>query len=42
MHSGYYSHCGFNLITISCPFLGGNKYEGILEQKKKTHYNMAL
>ena len=32
MHNGYYSNCGFNLVTISCPLHGGNKYEGILEQ----------
>jgi len=34
MHNGYYSNCGFNLVTISCLLLGGNKYEGILEQNK--------
>jgi hypothetical protein len=36
MHSGYYSHCGFNTITISCPLLGWNKFEGSLEKNKKT------
>jgi hypothetical protein len=41
MHSGYYSHCGFNTITISLPVLGGNKSEGSLE-KIKTPKNMAL
>jgi hypothetical protein len=41
MHSGCYSHCGFNTITINCPLRGGNKSEGSLE-KIKTPENIAL
>lgn len=36
MHSGYNSQCGFNLITMSCRPLVGNKYEGILKKIKNT------
>ena len=35
MHSGYYSRCSFNIITMSCPLLSGSKYEGSSEQNKK-------
>jgi hypothetical protein len=36
MHSGCYSRCGFNPITIICPHFGRNKSEGSLEQSKNT------